>query len=627
MKPLKIFTHSVYTVLQWFFLIGLLDLLTFGLFTQLTEIMFSVSSHLSRWRVMQLLLTTYVVFRAGMFIWRRVKVTKRLREKKKDLLEKRLSLMEKFRNIQVTNWLGDRSLGALSVSELRELIRSQKVTTVDILDAFQNNALELSRAHPGCVAEVIYDAEVDANVAAGMVLLEENFENPHSLMGIPVAVTEIFPLRNSDHTMGYVCRTKRPADLNCAFVGTLKDTGMVPFVLTSFRQKLLGLSQDNPVYGLATHPTHKDRVCVSGEAAFLFHGGCSLAFGADILGEARLAAAFCGLCSFKSTVNRFSQTGLDLPIPISSMLGVVPSPIGRQVTDLVDALRALWSQSAREQDPLVCPLPFVEEKYARVQSTGLRIGYYTGFPELLPKSAAMERMIEEAKAYLESKGHELIEVELPSPDKAFQLAINVLTSTMEPSLLRLVYKEGHGDVMVDHKQRALHLLYALPQTIRKQICYWRAKKVESHYPVTALALRALSCSLSESDLTKQVEDYRRSFDYYWSDCELDCLICPVSPVAAPLQNSGFYTVNMVLLYTCIYNMLGYPAGTVPFGAVERRDIEATKDLVKSEENNPSLLEFSQQFDLAEGLPIGIQVVSKPWNDELCLGLMDLLEQR
>ncbi|CAH8483205.1 unnamed protein product [Schistosoma turkestanicum] len=146
---------------------------------------------------------------------------------------------------------------------------------------------------------------------------------------------------------------------------------------------------------------------------------------------------------------------------------------------------------------------------------------------------------------------------------------------MEPESLKLLYIHGNGDILVDYKQRLLHLFYALPSFLRHK---------------------------------------------------LDVLVCPTSPIPAPWDDSPSYVTNCVLPFTCLYNLLGCPAGTLSVGRVEKCDLQVCDNISNDHfKVSPHNMMFSEQHKGSEGLPIGVQVIAKPWNDELALGLLSRLQ--
>ncbi|TPP64934.1 Fatty-acid amide hydrolase 1 [Fasciola gigantica] len=614
-------------LLDFLALLYLLDVLTFYVCSDVLYFFTRMMLHANRWTFLRWIFIVYSCFRLGRFVFYRHRIENRLKNKQKDLLDKHGLLNQKLKMGEVPTLSADEAT-SMTMPELRSKLRERKLTAIDVIDAYQRKALEIYQRHPGCIAEIVFDSDVYAILADTKLdaLKESDSKESYPLLGIPVSVQELFPIRGCDHTMGYTCRTKKAAEDDCALVAALKEAGAIPFVMANVRQKLMGLTSENPIFGRTRHPTHPHRACVSGDAALIAAHGSCLSFGADLFGAGRLTAAFCGLAAFKPTTGRMSQKGLNLPIRFPETLGVVATPIGRTVDDITDAFRALWTSALFKQDTSLAPINFDESQFTRGKTEKLRIGYYHGLEDLLPVSPSVDRVMEQTRHFLESKGHELVEFSLPDAGQAYQLTMSLVNTCIQPESLRLIYREGNGDVLVDYKQRAVHALYALPTLLRKSICHLRADAVESKYPVTALALRAMGCTKSYADLQIECDAYCKLVHEKWNDCELDCLICPVSPIPTPWDYSSFYSINSVLIFTSLYNLLGYPAGTVQVGQVERDDIEQARDAIKPGEDMKTLLMFAQQMDGSEGLPLGVQVVSKPWNDELALGVLKMLEQ-
>ncbi|CAL8095382.1 unnamed protein product [Calicophoron daubneyi] len=616
MKPVK---DVIYTVLDTLSLIYFFDYFTFSLTSICVYNTIGAALHLHQWRLFRWIFTTYIFYRIGLFTWHRYRVQNKLRKKQDDVIEKHGRLNEKLKATEDPK-ISAETISKMSIADLRELILSKRVSTVDVVDAYQRRALELYRRVPGCISELVFDADVYA-ILADSALGSEDKSHLTPLHGIPISLQEVFPVRGFDHTMGYTVMTGKPAENDCLFVEALRDAGAIPLLLTNVKQNAFGFKSENPIFGHTAHPTHPGRACISGDGALLLCGGTPLSFGADMIGSPRLCAAFCGLMSFKPTTGRMTQRGLDLPINLPRALGIIPTPIGRTVGSLADAFRTLWTPAMFNKDTTLCALPFDEDKYKSGSKTPMKVGYYTGIEKLMPVSPAVERVMSEVKSHLINLGHEVIEFTLPEPDRAYRLIISLLASTLAPGALRLIYRRGHSDVISDYRQRALHLFYALPTFLKKIVCEWRSSEIRKDYPVSALAVQALACTKSYADLECEADEYMKIFYDKWNDEEIDCLVCPVSPIPAPLEDASFDVVNSVLLFTSLFNLVGCPAGTLSMGRVEKLDIEITSEAGDNVKVNKM---FIDQMRGSEGLPIGIQVVGKPWNDEVALGLMKSL---
>ncbi|TNN09107.1 Fatty acid amide hydrolase 1 [Schistosoma japonicum] len=611
----------------------LLDSLTFYLCSTTLITSIRLILNLPTYYIFNYIFKKWIIFRCLLVFWRRYNVYKRLHKKRDDLLDKHGRLHIKLQGLhnmdgqcKMSSPNNNNELISLSVSQLREKLCSKTVTSVDLLDAYQIHCLELIRSRSNCISEIIYEADVYAILADNS--RESEGARISSIYGIPIALEEVFPIRGYDHTMGYTICTNRVAEDDCILVKALRDCGAIPVILTNVKQKIFGLSANNPITGLTSHPTHPGRACISGTGPLLVHNGCPLAIGFDILGEARLSATFCGKTAFKPTPYRMSNKDLKLPIELPDYLSPVPSPVGHRIEDIVDVLRSIWTTNMFAHDCSLSPMPFNDKEYISnvKENRKLKIGYYSNFDGLLNSSPSVQRVMSNIRDELSKQGHEVVDFALPTPEKAYQLTISLLASYVEPELLKLLYIHGSGDILVDYKQRLLHLFYALPSFIRHRIAEWRAQNIENDYPATAIVLRGLGCNKSRKTLIAQINDYKQELFSAWNEAKLDLLVCPTSPIPAPWDDSPSYVTNCVLPFTCLYNLLGCPAGTVSVGRVEKCDLQACDNISNGNfKTSPLSMMFIEQHKHSEGLPIGVQVVAKPWNDELALGLLAKLQ--
>jgi fatty acid amide hydrolase len=99
----------------------------------------------------------------------------------------------------------------------------------------------------------------------------------------------------------------------------------------------------------------------------------------------------------------------------------------------------------------------------------------------------------------------------------------------------------------------------------------------------------------------------------------DIVLCP--PCATPALTHGA-TKDLATLgaYACLYNLLGYPAGVVPVTRVQAGEESArapSRDVV---------LKLARQVEQGSaGLPVGVQVVARPWQDDVALAAMGAIE--
>jgi fatty acid amide hydrolase len=118
-------------------------------------------------------------------------------------------------------------------------------------------------------------------------------------------------------------------------------------------------------------------------------------------------------------------------------------------------------------------------------------------------------------------------------------------------------------------------------------------------------------------------DYRQRFRETLNqaaDGPLDLIICPAFALPA-LVHGASKDLILAGAYTALYNLLGYPTGSVPFTRV-RPDEEIGRSPSKDKMEQAA---FKTEVGSA-GLPVGVQVVARPWQEHQALAAMRCLEQ-
>ncbi|KAM5125548.1 fatty-acid amide hydrolase 1-like [Mantella aurantiaca] len=289
-------------------------------------------------------------------------------------------------------------------------------------------------------------------------------------------------------------------------------------------------------------------------------------------------------------------------------------PIGRDVESLVIAMRALLCDHMFHLDPTIPPIPFNEEMYSGSQP--LRIGYYEsdGFTMATP---SMRRAIIQTKDLLERAGHQLVPFSIPSIDKAlYDLSMKGILADGGSTFL----DNFKGD-RIDSNLKTQVMTYAIPSWLKSLLSIL----LRPLCPRMADVLRCIRGVSSVKDLWKQhraVEMYRQEFLNSWRKETLDALICPILSPALSIGYPGKLTT--AVSYTILYNLLDFPVGVLPVTTVTREDEE---ELKRYEGYHRDYWDRLLRKGLADGvgLPVAVQCVSLPWQEEKCLRLMKEVE--
>ncbi|CAL8095389.1 unnamed protein product [Calicophoron daubneyi] len=546
---------------------------------------------------------------------------------KRESLKTSLSVIEKRIEQQPRPIAELRTLTDFELNDLRKKLGANEITAPDLLYAFQARAIELYRNGNSGIGEFIKDAEIQfRDVARSWD--PEVVKAP--LFGIPVSVQECCSSKGYDSTYGLVKLCDKPAVDDCILVKVLKAEGAIPFLLTATPQPATSFKGDNSIFGSMHNPysdRHQPGGGATGEAVLLVQRGSPIGFGTDLSGGIRIPSVFCGLASLKPTTSRISAKGLfEIGGNLSENLKPSVGPIGRKVDHLAQAMLTILRPIMFHLDPNVPPLPFNSEIYKGVSKPKLKIGYYTTFSDsrLIKPVPAVQNAVSRAITVLRSKGHELVEFEPPTP----YCALEIFIQSMFADGGRAYVNATDGEP-IDEQCATIRSLLRTPDIFRGLADAITKRRIGETAAVARVFTRSKSAE-STFKLVEQANNYRDAFSCAWVKAgDLDALICPTWACPAIPNQIPYWYVYAPLLYVALYNLLDYPAGTVPMDFVSEEDVTAT---LKEAEHFREIGDTYHQkfFELQEGtqhLPIGVQVVSRPFQEETVLRVMRELEER
>ncbi|XP_024907642.1 fatty-acid amide hydrolase 1 isoform X2 [Pteropus alecto] len=528
----------------------------------------------------------------------------RARQKQKAALESMDKAAQRFR-LQNPD-LDSEALLALPLPQLVQKLHSGELCPRAVLFTYLGKAWEVNKG-TNCVTTYLADCETQLSQAPRQGLL----------YGVPVSLKECFSYKGQDSTLGLSLNEGVPAECDSVMVQVLKLQGAVPFVHTNVPQSMFSYDCSNPLFGQTTNPWNSSKSpggSSGGEGAIIGAGGSPLGLGTDIGGSIRFPSSFCGICGLKPTGNRLSKIGLKSCVYGQVAVQASVGPMARDVESLALCLRALLCEDMFRLDPTVPPLPFKEEVYRSSQP--LRVGYYETDNYTMP-TPAMKRALLETKQSLEAAGHTLVPF-LPSniPYAMETLSTGGLFSDGGVTLLQ----NFKGD-FVDHCLGDLILILKLPDWLKGLLAF-----------LLKPLLPRLSAFLSNMrsrpagkiwELQHEIEVYRNSVIAQWRALDLDVLLTPMLGPAMNLSDPGKATG--AVSYTMLYNCLDFPAGVVPVTTVTAED-EAQMEHYRGYFGDIWDKVLQKAMKKSLGLPVAVQCVTLPWQDELCLRFMREVER-
>ncbi len=525
-------------------------------------------------------------------------------------------------------------LWQLSARDLARGIAHGDFTSLAAVDAHIARIESVDDAINAVVVRRFDEARTEAREADAR---RERGEPLGALHGVPVSIKESQDVAGTPATYGLPSRDDDVAEADGRHVARWRDAGAVVIAKTNVPQLLIYIESDNPLYGRTNNPWNTARTCggsSGGEAALIAAGGSPLGFGTDIGGSLRVPAAFCGIASLKPTTGRLDDTSRLEAFKGQRAIVSQEGPLARTTADLAlgyriacgddvlghhiatrantprattsaDALRADADRYDTRNDP--------ETVRARVR--GLRVGWYGSIGHFTA-SPALVRASREAAAALETLGAHVVSFVPPLVEEALAIFYGILSADgtrsasdalgenpRDPRVAQLLGVASKPRALLASLERMLafggqrHLAsvvrtYGYTDTHH----YWNLVKAQAAY--VALFERAMNSS---------------------GGGPLDLIIGP--PVGMPaLVHGASADLLTAGAYAPLYNVLGYPTGTLPFTRVRSGEESHRRSSIDGVDRAAKKTEHG-----SVGLPIGVQIIARPWCEDLVLDAMAALE--
>ncbi len=404
------------------------------------------------------------------------------------------------------------------------------------------------------------------------------------LDGIPVAVKDLFLTRGVATTAGSRILEGFIPPYDGTAVARLDAAGAVPLGKLNLDEFAMGSSNEHSAFKPCHNPWDLSRTpggSSGGSAAALAARQCYGTLGTDTGGSIRLPASFCGVVGLKPTYGRVSRYGV---IAFASSLDQ-PGPLGRTCWDVAALLGAIAGP-----DPLdpTCAARPADDYLSRLEEgvRGLRVGvpreWFGG--GLQPE---VEGRVREALATLQRLGATPVEISLPH--SKYGIGAYYLIATAEASA-NLARYDGVRFGLRAPGVRGLKELYA---ESREQ-GFGAEPKRRIMLGTYALSAGYYDAYYLRAQRVRTL--IRRDFDAAFTQC--DVVAGPVAPTPAFLlgeKTGDPLQMYLADIFTITCNLAALPGLSVPCG-------------------------------LAGGLPVGLQLVGRPFDEATLLRTARALER-
>lgn len=488
----------------------------------------------------------------------------------------------------------DTSLAALTLADARAGLRKGDFTALELTEACLDAA---SRAAPlNAVVRVTPELARDAAKAADATLAKakKSKKKPPALCGLPIGVKDVFCTKGVGAQAASLILDAFTPAYESTVTSKLWDAGAVHLGKLNMDEFAMGSSNEHSCYGPAVSPwrakgSNADVTpggSSGGSAAAVAADLCLAALGTDTGGSIRQPAAYTGIVGLKPTYGRCSRWGI---VAYASSLDQA-GPMTKTVRDAAMLLSVIAGEDPKDSTSA----PIKAEDFEKALGKGVK-GKTIGVPkeyrvEGMPEE--IEKLWAEGAEALRAAGAEIVDISLPHTKYALPAYYIIAPAEASSNLARydgVRYgrrAEPHpGEGVVEMYERSRSEGFGAEVKRRVMIgAYVLSAGYYDAYYLRAQKVRTLVKG-----------DFEAAFE-----SGVDAILTPTAPSAAfkigdPAMEDP---VKMYLndVFTVTANLAGLPGVSVPTG-----------------------------LD-AQGLPLGLQLLGRPWGEGALLATAEVLEE-
>lgn len=447
----------------------------------------------------------------------------------------------------------------ISSVELTQAVLGRMEQTEAQVDAYLTITKDLALAQA---------TAVDSKIAAG--------EQIAPLAGIPMAVKDLICTEGVRTTCASKMLDNFIPPYDATVMKKLKAQGFVMLGKTNMDEFAMGASSETSAFKVSRNPWDLQRVpggSSGGSAAAVAAGSAIWALGSDTGGSIRQPASFNGIVGIKPTYGLVSRFGVIAYASSLDQLG----PMTRSVEDAALVLNTISGHDPMDSTSIKQQAPVDYTKALVNDIKGMKFGVPK---EYFSKglNAKVADTVKAAINKIEQLGGEIVEISLPHTEYAVTTYYIIAPAEASSNLGRYDgvgygYRSQSGNSLVEMTTNSR--TEGFGEEVRRRIMlgtYVLSSGYYDAYYLKAMKVRTLIN-----------QDFAKAFD------QVDVILAPASPIVAHKfgEISDPLTSYMLDAYTIPVNLAGLPAMSVPCG-------------------------------FADGMPVGLQMIAKPLNEQALL---------
>lgn len=478
-------------------------------------------------------------------------------------------------------------LNTWTIADARDKLRAKEVTATELTQSCLTaiDAADALGAYVHKTPELALEQakEADARLAAG---------DAPDMCGIPLGIKDLFCTKGVDSQAASRILEGFKPEYESTVTQNLRDAGAIMLGKLNMDEFAMGSSNETSVYGNAVNPWKVDDRQLTpggssgGSASAVAADLCLAATGTDTGGSIRQPAAFTGIVGIKPTYGRCSRWGV---VAFASSLDQA-GPMTKSVRDASIMLEAMCSHDMKDSTSVDLPVPNFEAAL-----TGDIRGKKIGIPKeyrMDGMPAEIQKLWDDGTAMLRDAGAEIIDISLPHTKYALPAYYVIAPAEASSNLARYDGVRfgrraniGAGDGITEmyEKTRAEGFGPEVQRRIMIGTYVLSAGFYDAYYN-RARRVRAL---------------IKKDFDDVFA-AGIDSILTPATPSAAfglgEMVDADPVQMYLNDVFTVTVNLAGLPGISVPAG-----------------------------LD-ASGLPLGLQLIGRPFEEGDLLNTAYALEQ-
>ena len=481
-------------------------------------------------------------------------------------------------------------LNQLTISELRAKLARRDVSAREATQACLDQISRVDGTIHAFISHNDADALAQAD-AADKLLSQGGAGAGRALLGVPVAVKDVLAVKGQPLNCGSNILGKFVSPYDATVVEKLKAAGAIVFGRLNMDEFAMGSSTENSAFGVTRNPWDTARIpggSSGGSAAAVAADEVIAALGSDTGGSIRQPAALCGCVGLKPTYGRVSRYGL---VAFASSLDQI-GPFTKDVRDAAVMLGVIGGHDPRDSTSVPQPVPNYAAALAGSASDGPMIkGLKLGLPKeymVGGLNAEVKSAVDAAVKKFQELGAQIVEISLPHTDYAVATYYIVATAEASANLARFdgirygARVDGADPVELYGRTRGA----GFGAEVKRRIILGTYVLSSGYYDAYYLRAQKVR-TLIRNDFLKAFET-------------VDAIVTPTSPTAAfKIGEKSDDPLQMYLsdIFTISCNLAGICGISLSCG-----------------------------FTQSPKLPIGLQLLGKPFGEETLLKVAHAYEQ-